>query len=354
MFQLHFENQVYSQVSDWEEKISLFPPFIQAALTFCSSWQKGKNEFDQSTSGSTGVPKPIRITRSQMEASAKATGAFFQVNEKTKMLCCLSPEYIAGKMMLVRAMVWGCPIWLVNPSADPLEYTDQEFDLVAMVPLQVEGSLSKPSSLNKLKKIKNLLIGGAALSQKLKSEILLHQLNAWQSFGMTETVSHVALAKIEAGEMYYQTLPGVEIGQDNRGALWIKSEMGGPNPIQTNDLVDLRSKSSFLWLGRADFVVNSGGIKLFPESLESRSEEIIREFFPGARFFYYGKSDEKLGEKLVLILECPENPLKKNQLLEKLERNLGKYEFPKEVYFSCGFEMTTSGKINRSLTFNNL
>lgn len=354
MFQLHFGNQVFSEKADFELDVSTFPEYFQAASSLCRAWLSGENTFIQRTSGSTGTPKNIEISREQMQASALATGAFFNSNSETKLLCCLSPEYIAGKMMLARAMVWDCPIWLVEPSGIPLDTIGFVPDFVAMVPLQVEKAIENPPSLATLRGVKHLIIGGASISKKLKSELVVNSIEAWQSYGMTETVSHIALAKITKGDLLYQTLPGVEIGQDERGALWVKSPMSGAEKIQTNDLIDLKSENTFLWLGRADFVVNSGGVKLHPELLEQKAESVIQEFFPSSRFFFFGEPDERLGQRLVLILESERNFEKSNKLKAALANNLGRFEVPKEVYFSSEFVLTPNGKINRSQTFKNL
>lgn len=354
MFQLHFDNQAFRDPSDFERDLEALPDFAKVAFTFCHAWLSGAKTFVQQTSGSTGVPKKIEVTREQMLASALATGAFFNTNQTSQLLCCLSPEYIAGKMMLVRAMAWGCPIWLVEPSGNPLDAIGFVPDFVAMVPLQVEKALENPESLATLQRVKQLIIGGVSISKKLKSELIDNSIKAWQSYGMTETVSHIALAKITNGDLLYQTLPGVEIGQDERGALWVKSPMSGSEKIQTTDLVELNSEKSFFWLGRADFVVNSGGIKLHPELLEQRAEPVIQEFFPGSKFFYFGELDEKLGQKLVLILETEPDFEKSKILTAALVNNLSRFEVPKEVYFSAKFVLTPNGKINRRKTFENL
>ncbi|MBN7812738.1 AMP-binding protein [Algoriphagus sp. H41] len=354
MFQLHIANQIFAQPIDFEGDFSGFSEMEKAALDFCKAWLSGQKNFIQQTSGSTGIPKKIELTREQMQASAAATGDFFQTHTESRLLCCLSPEYIAGKMMLVRAMVWDCPIWLVEPSGNPLEGLDFIPDFVAMVPLQVEKSMKSPKSLEVLQQVENLIIGGAPISETLKKQLLKNQIRAWQTYGMTETVSHVALAKITDESLVYQTLPGVEIGQDEREALWVKSPMSGAHPIQTNDLVELISRTSFRWLGRADFVVNSGGIKLHPELLEGKAEAAVQALFPGSRFFFIGEKDEKLGERLVLVLESPENKEKSAALLKQLEAVLGKYEVPKKILFRLAFAETASGKVNRRLSFEGL
>lgn len=221
-----------------------------------------------------------------------------------------------------------------------------------MVPLQVETSLENADTLLMLQKIPHLIIGGAQISEKLKRNLVEKRILAWQTFGMTETVSHFALAKIGTGELIYQTLPGVKFGQDERGALWVKSPMSGPEKIQTNDLIDQKSETSFLWLGRVDFTINSGGIKLHPELLEQKAEAAIHEIFPGSKFFFFGENDDKLGQKLVLLIEIAEGTQEKAKLLhEVLKNRLAKYEVPKEIYFREAFKLTPNGKINRKLTF---
>lgn len=351
MFQLHFENRIYSKAEDFNVNQEGLPDFARAAFSFCKDWLNGEQSFSQSSSGSTGAPKQISITRKQMEASTKGTGSFFKTDPNSKLLCCLNPAYIAGKMMLVRAMVWGCEIQLVEPNSNPLKNVNEEFDFVAMVPLQVQASLEDEKSLEKLRSFKSLIIGGAPISTKLKSDLAKNGIKAWQTFGMTETVSHIALAEMRSDELLYHVLSGVEIGQDSKGALWIKSEMSGPDPIQTNDLIELQSETSFIWLGRADYVVNSGGIKLFPELIEQKAEQVIEEIFPGVSFFFFGEKDEKLGDKLILFVETAESSSRVKILKERLKDVLGKYELPKKIYFSPKFARTESGKVNRIQTF---
>jgi o-succinylbenzoate---CoA ligase len=357
MFQLHFNNQNFQRKEDFEIENKGFPDFVETAFTFCKAWLSGLEIFIQQTSGSTGSPKKMELMRAQMLASAQATGDFFGTNPETRLLCCLNPQYIAGKMMLVRAMVWECPIWLVEPKSNPFQDLPKDFslDFIAMVPLQVETCLEDFQTLVKLKKVSNLIIGGAPISEKLKISLLNNLIPAWQTYGMTETVSHIALAKIGTGDLHYQTLPGVEIGQDSREALWVKSPMSGTDKIQTNDLVKITSKTSFHWLGRADFVINSGGIKLHPELLEQKSESLIREFFPDSRFFFFGEKDEILGEKLVLILEKNEPNEELAKLLqERMKSRLGNFETPKKICFLPSFIETESGKINRLMTLQQL
>jgi O-succinylbenzoic acid--CoA ligase len=252
--------------------------------------------------------------------------------------------------MLVRALVWNCEITLVEPNSDPLAMQEEPFDLVAMVPLQVEASLASPSSLEKLKAIQTVLIGGAPLSDSLQMSLHQEGIAAWQTFGMTETVSHIALAPIGTGELIYQTLPGVEIGVSENQCLWIQSTMSGSAKIQTNDVIELRSKNTFTWLGRVDFVVNSGGIKLFPEQLEKKISALMTDSYPGMPYFFYGEADERLGQRLVLFIEGEQSEVTLEVLEEELKKLLGKFEMPKQIYLLPRFKYTPSGKINRPET----
>jgi O-succinylbenzoic acid--CoA ligase len=350
MFQLRYQSHHLTRTQSALPDLEELPEFAQEAFTFCKDWLAGKNHFVQATSGSTGTPKLQEITRQQLVASATATGAFFGVNSEFKLLCCLNPAYIAGKMMLVRALVWDCEITLVEPNAAPLASQEELFDLVAMVPLQVETSLSSPSSLEKLKAIQKVLIGGAPLSDSLHRALSKEGIAAWQTFGMTETVSHIALAPIGTGELYYEALPGVEIGVSENQCLWIQSPMSGYEKIQTNDTIELRSKNSFVWLGRADFAVNSGGIKLFPEQLERRIAPLLEKTCPGCAYFLYGEKDSRLGEQLVLYVEQTGEEKRRLALEAGLEQFLGKYEVPKKIYFKAAFAYTPTRKINRHTT----
>lgn len=349
MFQLRYQSYSYSK-SQSLPNLEELPEFAQVAFAFCRDWLAGQETFTQQTSGSTGAPKLQVLSRTQMEASAAATGAFFGTTTRSHLLCCLNPAFIAGKMMLVRALVWNCPITLVEPSANPLLSLAEQFTFVALVPLQVEAALAEEKSRKLLQSIPHVLIGGAALPYKIQQELIQQGIRAWQSFGMTETVSHIALAPIGAGELVYQALPGVTIGINEQHCLWIQSQMSGTERIQTNDTIELRSKNTFAWLGRADFVVNSGGIKLFPEQLERRIAPLLEEICPGFAYFLFGEKDSRLGEQLVLYVEGTREETKRLALEVGLGQILGKYEVPKKIYFKPAFAYTPTKKINRHAT----
>lgn len=349
MFELRYQSYHYSS-SQALPNLEELPEFAQVAFAFCRDWMAGQETFTQQTSGSTGAPKLQVLSRTQMKASATATGDFFGTTNRSHLLCCLNPAFIAGKMMLVRAMVWDCPITLVEPSANPLLGLAEQFTFVALVPLQVEAILAEEKSRKLLQSIPHVLVGGAALPHKTQQGLVQQGIRAWQSFGMTETVSHIALAPIGAGELVYQALPGVAIGINEEHCLWIQSPMSGPERIQTNDIIELRSKNTFTWLGRADFVVNSGGIKLFPEQLERRIAPLLEETCPNCAYFLFGERDSRLGEQLVLYVEGTAEEKRRLALEAGLGQILGKYEVPKKIYFKASFAYTPSRKINRHAT----
>lgn len=357
MFQLHYQDRSYSKVQDFQFNEENFPDFAQAAFSFCKAWLSGEDTFSQKTSGSTGNPKLLSIHRNQMISSAEATGSFFKSAPDWNLLCCLNPAYIAGKMMLVRAMVWNCDITLVAPRSNPFleSVFTTEIDFAAMVPLQVESILDNPSTSNSLKSIKNLIIGGASTSEKVKGQLIVNKINAFQTFGMTETASHIALARITEQELIYQALPGVLIGVNADQLLWVRSPMSGRDTIQTNDEVELISENKFRWLGRADFVINSGGVKLHPELIEQKAEILIHHYFPEISFFFYSLPDVSLGQKVVLLLEIEFPDVKRAEdLKDKLRSRLDRFEVPKEIIFKKEFHRTSNGKLDRLKTITEI
>ncbi|NQY07448.1 MAG: AMP-binding protein [Flavobacteriaceae bacterium] len=316
--------------------------YLKDIGVFLSKWLSNTKTVEVNTSGSTGVPKTISLLKAHMINSAKATGDFFSVKENTKALLCLSANYIAGKMMLVRAMVLGWNIYLVNPAGNLLEGDTEHYDFCAMVPLQVEKILSK------LNQIKQLIIGGATVSNSLYQQLQQLETQCYATYGMTETITHIAVQKLNHSvEKQFQILPNVSISQDKRKCLVIKAPLVCSEEVITNDIVKITSPTTFQWLGRYDNVVNSGGIKLFPEQIENKLETIIEQ-----RFFVIGKPNERLGQELVLIIEGEENAL----LIQKVNdlELLSKYEKPKAIHFVNSFVETPTGKIKREDTSDSI
>lgn len=303
--------------------------YLKDAGAFLHNWLDDKDYVKVQTSGTTGKAKLINVKKQAMVNSALASGVFFDLQSGNSALCCLPVKYIAGKMMLVRAMVLGLEIDLVEPKSTPLEKSDKEYDFVAMVPLQVENSLDK------LNQIRQLIIGGTKVNPDLCAKIMKTKCKAYETYSMTETVTHIAAKRV--GNETFTVLPNVSISIDNRGCLIIDAPELNTDKIITNDLVTIISETEFIWNGRVDNVINSGGIKLFPEAIEDKiSENITKRFFVG------GIPDERLGEKVVLVVEGEEYKID-----EGVFDTLTKYEKPKSVFFIPEFLETETGKIKR-------
>ena len=305
-----------------------------------------------------------------MIKSALATGSFFGLPEKTQALLCMSPDYIAGRMMLVRAMVLGWHLDVVEASSNPLKGIDKMYDFSAMVPMQVARSLDD------LYKIKILIVGGGALPDKVLNKLQNISTQIFGTYGMTETVTHIAVKRLNQSSLrgvtmqqyaksedvasiavqlrkddHYHTLPCVRIAQDSRGCLVIDAPDVADRQLITNDLVEIISETEFKWLGRYDNIINSGGIKLIPEQIEEKLSAIIKE-----RFFVTGVPDELLGEKLVLLVEKnidnKKEDYKDTVILSKAKNLLSKYEMPKAIYFLPKFIETKTKKIQRQQTLD--
>jgi O-succinylbenzoic acid--CoA ligase len=296
---------------------------------FLLHWFDDSPTIELTTSGTTGLPKKIILPKQALVESAKATGDFFQLDANTKALLCLSTQFIAGKMMVVRALQLGWHLDAVMPSSFPLQKVDKHYDFVAMVPLQVANSLAK------LNQIKLVLIGGAPLSTALRDQLIKLGTRAYESYGMTETVTHIAVKPIR--EPYFTALPGVHFSVDNQQCLCISATRITAEPVLTKDVVDLINPTQFAFVGRLDNAINSGGVKLFPELIESKLAQGIPH-----RFFILGQPDETWGEKVVLVIEAEPYALPTT-----LFDALNKFEKPKEIVFQTPFLETVSGKIIR-------
>ncbi len=289
------------------------------------------------SSGSTGKPSESTFTYQTIANSAKATNTFFRFTENTKALLCLSSETIAGKMMLARAVQGDFEIVVSKPSARPLKNIDSPIDFVAMVPLQLQESIQH--DLAKLKSIDTILIGGGPISIELKEELKQNDITVYHSFGMTETVSHIALRKVGAEtEEAFTALPGVSFTTKN-DHLVISAKHLNIKSLLTNDIVELLSDSTFIWKGRKDFVVNSGGYKIQIEEMERTCNEYI-----DVPFFFWKEPNEKWGEMLVLCL------LEKDSV-DLSQQELPAWKMPKKIYSFSKFVYSESGKILRKNTF---
>ncbi|AHM62525.1 O-succinylbenzoic acid--CoA ligase [Flammeovirgaceae bacterium 311] len=325
------------------------------AVEFIQQWLANQHEFLVHTSGSTGTPKPIVISRERMQASAGLTLQALEITPGTPALLCIHPQFIGGKMMLVRAMEGGLPIRIVAPGANPLKNLpmDEQPLFTALVPMQLEHILKNSASLFRLNRMKAAIIGGAAVSPALEEQAQMVTAPLYSTYGMTETVSHIALRQINgAGRKdYFTVLPGIQISTDKRGCLVINGPVVEEEVI-TNDRVEILSEASFRWLGRIDNIINTGGIKVQVEQLEALAVDCLAKEGYNRRVLAGGLPDEKLGHRVVLLVEGVALPDTINQsLLSCMKTALPKYWTPKEILFTEKFKESDNGKVKRSETW---
>ncbi len=311
----------------------------QRIVEFLENWADDSPKLKLKTSGSTGKPKTIEVNKTHLWVSAKKTCEFFNLQPNSTGLLCLSADYIAGQMMLVRALYSGMDLLCVEPAGNPVKKLESTIDFCAMVPLQVQQSLETPG---KFKLIKQLIIGGGAVHSALIAELKKLPVKVFETFGMTETLSHIALKQLAPiTAQAFTTLPGIRLFVSDKNCLQISYPELGIHALETNDMVVLHASNSFTWLGRLDFVINSGGIKIHPESVEKLLEPLIHR-----PFCLIGKPNEKLGEKAVLVLEGEAfDPV---DLMQQIKQLLPKYQYPKEIRFINEFPRTDSRKIKRA------
>lgn len=334
-------------------------PYEADALAFCRTWIGGQTEFTLHTSGSTGAPKPIVLTRAQMRASAHLTGRTLDLQPGDAALVCLNIRYVAGIMMLVRGLELGLPMTIIEPISDPLAGFDPgntQFRFAAFVPLQLQTMLdSAPGELPQrtiLNVMKAILVGGAATSPALERALQAVTAPVYATYGMTETVSHVALRRLNGSGRsdVFTALTGVALGTDERGCLHITAAATNFDRIQTNDVVQLLDPTRFRLLGRADTVINSGGVKVQPEPVERIVQNVLSSHGLIPRLFVTGLPDERLGQRLVLISEQPIDPALWGAAQEAVRTQVGPYAVPKVVLTVPDFAETPTGKIDRNAT----
>ena len=303
--------------------------FEKPVGSFILDWFDERSYIEMNTSGTTGTPKLIRVEKQAMVNSALATGDFFDLQPGNKVLQCLPVKYIAGKMMFVRGFILGLDMDFVAPNSTPLYNNDTKYDFTAMVPLQAQNSLDR------LPNVRKMIIGGVRIGSSLEKKLAKLPTEVYETYGMTETITHIAAKKV--GEKAFTVLPNVTISYNEDNCLVIHAPRISEEVIITNDIVELVNENQFIFLGRFDNIVNSGGIKLIPEVIEEKLAGRIH-----SRFFVSGKPDEKLGEKLILVIEG-----EKQLIEESVFDLLDKYEKPKEIVFIRQFEETGNGKLMR-------
>lgn len=332
-----------------------FNRYRKEILDFCDQWYIGTPEFTIKTSGSTGKPKLINISKEQMAYSASMTQKALGLCEGDNALICLNTQYIAGKMMLVRSMETGMNMYVIPPVANPLKKFDESviLDFTAMVPYQMKTIMEEtPEKVGILNNMKAIIVGGAPIGHQLEEELQEIKAPVYSTYGMTETVSHIALRRLNGPDSspIYTTLPGINISVDSRNCLIIKGSVTNNQEIVTNDVVKLISDNQFIWIGRVDNIINSGGIKIQIEELESKISEIFRSSRLKNRFIVTSLPDTNFGSVVALIVEGEFSESTKSLFMENLSKVVSKYEIPKKVLRIDKFIETATGKVDRIAT----
>lgn len=311
-------------------------------------WFDKSETLEVYTSGSTGTPKRIRVEKERMMASALRTCNYLQIAPHTPTLLAMDIHHIGAIMQVVRCLVWGLPLLPIPPSGHPLATFSSKDILpgfVSLVPLQIYNSLSVNQEREVLKHINTVLIGGAALDPKIESELQSFPNKLYATYGMTETLSHIALRRINGAnpEPYFTPMEGVQISSSSRGTLNIYAPHLSPTLLETEDLVEIDPQGHFIVLGRSHNSINSGGIKLQIEQIEQAIAPFVE-----VPYAITSLPDVKFGEIVTLLLEMPqeENAYIAN-LRTQLQQHLPQYHAPQVILFVNQIPTTSNGKIDR-------
>ena len=310
---------------------------------FLEEWNNPSPYVHVQTSGSTGTPKPMLVEKQRMLNSARITCDFLGLREGDTALLCMSLDYIAGKMMVVRSIERGLKLTTVEPSGHPLSTPHSPLDFAAMVPMQVYNTLQVAEECERLKQIRHLIIGGGAIDDALASALRTFPNHVWSTYGMTETLSHIALRRLNGPEAseWYTPFPSVKVSLNEDSCLVIDAPLVCPSRLVTNDIAELSSGTvpnmKFRILGRKDNVICSGGIKIQIETVERQLRPHLQ-----APFLITKRPDAKYGEAVVLLTEGTVPEAK-----EVCLRILPKYHQPRVYLHVDQIPLTATGKAAR-------
>lgn len=313
---------------------------LKELYSFLREWFDEKDFVWVKTSGSTGTPKPFKASKQRMMNSAQMTCSYLNLKKGDTALLCMKLDYIAGKMVVVRSLIAGLHLFVVPVTGNPLQDVpkEQTVDFAALIPLQVYNSLQKSDEKKKLKGVRNLIVGGGVVDQKITEQLQAFPNTIYSTYGMTETLSHVALRCLNGklADEYYTPLQGVTLSLSDKETLVIEAPAVSAEKLETNDVVELRSNGQFRVLGRIDNIINSGGIKI-------QIEEVERILYPfwGTRFAITSLPDSKFGEIVVLVVT--------ESLDLALLELLPAYYRPKRIIQIVQIPLSETGKVQRSV-----
>lgn len=325
------------------QPISTSPVDIHEALqAFLREWNDDRPTVEVQTSGSTGTPKRMQVEKRRMEASARLTCSFLGLEEGDTALLCMPLQYIAGKMVVVRSLVCGLRLVTVQPSGHPLAGLAEAPTFAAMIPMQVYNSLQVPRERALLRQVRHLIIGGGAIDRALGEALRDFPHAVWSTYGMTETLSHIALRRLNGPEAseWYTPFESVAVRLSARGTLIIDAPLVNPDTLETNDIAELDAAGRFRILGRADNTLNTGGVKVQIEQVEARLTPLF-----DAPFAVTAVPDPRLGEAVTLLYTGPSPTDEVRRLCDEA---LPPYRRPKHIYRTTAIPQTGSGKVSRA------
>lgn len=311
---------------------------------FLDEWFNDSATLMQLTSGSTGSPKQIVVQKQHMKNSATLTIDYFGLRPGMTALLCMSPVFIGGRMMIVRALMAGLYLCVEKPDENPIAHLEGQIDFAAMVPFQFARVVRE--NIQKLQQIRQLILGGAPIPPGLEEVAQQLSTQIWHTYGMSETLSHVALRKINgaARSSVFRPMPGIRLSQDGRGCLIIDAPMLADMPLITNDLAELNDDGSFRILGRADHVIISAGIKIHPELLELQLASLIE-----VPFVVSPRPDREAGQVAVLVLEGSLSPRRIFELWRQMASSIDRKQIPRQIFTMEKIPLTSSGKADRKM-----
>ena len=319
------------------------PESFHARLAeFLQEWFDSSETVRVHTSGSTGTPKELRVEKRRMMASARMTVDFLHLQAGDTALLCMPLQYIAGKMVVVRSLVAGLNLLPVTPSGHPLKDLPEAPVFAAMIPMQVFNALQVPAEQTLLKDVRQLIIGGGSIDASLGEALKTFPHAVWSTYGMTETLSHIAMRRLNGPEAseWYTPFPGVDTSLGTDGNLVIHAPAVNPDELPTNDLAEFDAQGRFRILGRRDNIVNTGGVKVQIEQVE----DALRPRLPFP-FAITSVPDAKFGERIVLLVE---NARTDDPLLSQAIAALPPYWRPKQVFSVSQLPQTGTGKPDRA------
>ena len=308
---------------------------------FLNEWFNDSPVITVHTSGSTGTPKELMVRKDRMMQSARLTCEFLNLKKGELALLCMNLRYIGAMMVVVRSLVAGLNLLVRPASGHPMADIKESLRFVAMVPLQVYNTLQVPEEKERLKQTDILIIGGGAIDEALETEIKHLPTAVYSTYGMTETLSHIALRRLNgasASEHYYP-FPSVKLSLSAENTLAIDAPLVCDETLQTNDIARIYPDGSFMILGRNDNVINSGGIKIQAEELE----KLLRPFIP-VPFVITFVPDPRLGQAVTLLIV---GQLDTREIENKLQTTLEPYYRPKHIFITKSIPQTENGKIDR-------